>query len=524
MRIKRSVIEAVTSPTKLKKVHFFASAKDRTYACHPQTEATTNPNNATMSAAAPPPIKIVPPGPREVVSPERAQEFVNHWTQQLLDHRVKVQEALNDDDVNNTVLCDRISLTNKSYTPEAAEIIANFLKEPFEGGLPITYGIVEANLSDMIASQLTEQGLKVLRTICDAFADSELVEVDLSDNAVGEQGIGACRVVVNKSSLKALSLNNMGMAHETLSEVADILTNDEYGNGCIAERLTKFHYFNNMSGIEGCKAFARILEKSRDLVDLRFSSTRARQEGTDILAGALDACMMNERNANLQRLDLCDNQFGNKPSQEALFRILGATKSLTYLNLCDCSLGDDGVKKVCHALFESDSQLEHLDLSANELSRKGAKHVADFIRDCEGLKVLRMEDNEITSKGVELLAQAFHRGEDGIAIEEIQLNCNMIGALGARALIDAAGPDGSDMPNLRLIQLNNNSFASDVMSELEAAFGNKLGEMDENDSDGEADDDLSSDEEDSDSDEEGEAEGDRKVDALTDALEKSLIV
>eukprot|EP00804_Cyclotella_cryptica_P025796 CCRYP_002676-RA/>CCRYP_002676-RA protein AED:0.00 eAED:-0.00 QI:0/-1/0/1/-1/1/1/0/476 len=476
-----------------------------------------------MSAALSP-IKLEPPGDREFVDAPKAEEFVKEWTRQLLDHRANVQAALenNGDEIANTVLCDRISLCGKSYTPEAAEVIASFLSEPFQDGLPIAFGIVEADLSDMITSQLTESGLKVLRTICDAFADSELVDVNLSENAIGEQGAGSCKTVLSKSSLRRLSMCNNGLAAETMKDIVDILTNDEYGNGCIAEKLTKIHFFNNMSGPAGCREFARILEKSKELVDVRFSSTRAFKEGTDIFACALDACMTDGRNPNLQKLDLCDNNFVNKASQEALFRALGATKHLTYLNLSDCELGDDGVKKVCHALFESDSQLEHLDLSANELTRRGAKHIADYIRDCEALKVLRMEDNEITSKGVVQIAAAFHVGEDGSTIEELQLNSNAIGTIGARALIDAYGPDGKDMPNLKSIFLNNNSFTGDVVAELEAAFGDKLAEMDENDSDGEADDDLSSDDEEDE--EDGENEGDEHVDNLADAMEKSMIV
>jgi hypothetical protein len=125
-----------------------------------------------------------------------------------------------------------------------------------------------------------------------------------------------------------------------------------------------------------------------------------------------------------------------------------------------------------------------------------------------------MEDNELTSKGAELIAQAFHIGDDGSAIEEIQLTGNSIGTIGARALIDAAGPDGKDMPNLKMVLLNNNSFNAEVLSELEAAFREKLGELDENDSD----------EEEEDSDEEDAGDDDGKVDTLADAMEKSLIV
>ena len=185
---------------------------------------------------------------------------------------------------------------------------------------------------------------------------------------------------------------------------------------------------------------------------------------------------------------------------------------------------DDGVKKVCHALFESDSALEHLDLSGNNVERRGAKQIADYIRDSGGkLKVLCLDDNDLTSKGVVHIASAFHGSEDGHSIENIQLNYTMCGAIGARALIDAYGPDGKDLPNLKKICLDGNSFKEDIVGELEVAFDNKLVEMEENDSDGEADDDLSDDDSDEEDDDDGEDEN-GEVDALTDAMNKSLVV
>ncbi len=205
------------------------------------------------------PIKLEPPGEREVVDREKAEDFVKLWTEQLLDHRAKVQAAAatsgddcSDGNGNDVILCDRIRLSDKSYTAEAALLIASFLKEPFEGSsLPLAHGIVEADLTDIIASRMTDEGLFVLQTICDAFADSKLVELNLSENAIGEQAIQKCRTAINKKSLERLYLCNNGLAGESMERVADILTNDEDGDGCIAGNLTTLHFYNNMSGAEG---------------------------------------------------------------------------------------------------------------------------------------------------------------------------------------------------------------------------------------------------------------------------------
>mmetsp|Transcript_9839 Transcript_9839/g.14694 ORF Transcript_9839/g.14694 Transcript_9839/m.14694 type:complete len:480 (-) Transcript_9839:38-1477(-) len=474
------------------------------------------------------PLKLEVTGEREFVEAAKAREFVALWTEQLTAHRQEVQAILGDtteSNLGNVVLCDRIRLSDKSFSDEAADIIAAFLKEPFMGGRSIASGILYAELDDIIAGRMTEMGLHVLQTICDAFADAKLVDVNLSDNAIGQQGIGACKTVLSKPSLERLALCNNGLSEATMEQVADILTNDESGTGCVATNLTKIHFYNNMSGEGGCKQFARILEKSSKLTDIRFSSTRAGRDGSDIVASALDVALEEGRNANLEKLDLCDNNFGNKASQDALFRALGCTASLSYLDLRDCELEDDGVKKVCHALFESDSALEHLDLSGNAVERRGAKQIADYIRDSGGkLKVLCLDDNDLTSKGVVHIASAFHGSEDGHAIERLQLNYTMCGAIGARALIDAFGPDGKDLPNLTKICLDGNSFKEDIVGELEVAFDNKLVEMEENDSDGEADDDLSDEDSDEEEDDENEEEQNGEIDALTDAMNKSLVV
>ncbi len=212
-----------------------------------------------------PPIQLEPPGEREVVDRERAVEFVNLWTEQLREHRAKIQAAASstssdgdgdgDGNVNDGhpwILCDRIRLSDKSYTIEAAQVIASFLVEPlFDDYPPLAHGIIEADLSDIIAGRMTAEGILVLQSICDAFANSNLVDVDLSENAIGEQAIGACETVVTLKSLERLSLCNNGFSGETMTTVADLLTRDNDGAGCIAGNLTKIHFFNNMTGEEG---------------------------------------------------------------------------------------------------------------------------------------------------------------------------------------------------------------------------------------------------------------------------------
>ncbi len=390
-------------------------------------------------------------------------------------------------------MCDQICLSDKSLSAEAAETIAAFLNEPaFMDGPSVASGILCAQLADMIAGRPTDVGLNVLQTICDAFADAELVDVDLSDNAIGQQGIWACKTVLSKPSLTKLALGNNGLSEDTMKEVADTLIR----SGCVAN-LTKVHFYDNMSGEEGCKEFARILAESPKLTDLRFSGCRPGQAGSDIVASALDTALKEGRNANLEKLDLCDNFFDNETSQAALASVI-ERGALSYLNLGSCELRNDGVIKICLALVNHDSSLNYLDLSGNEVDIHGAEHIAGYIRDSGGqLKSLFLGDNELGNDGVIKICRALASHHDS-SLEDLNLSYSNMGDIGAHALIDAAS--AGKLPNLKTISLDGNYFTEDTVGALVNVFGDKLEEMEENDPDGEGDGNLSDDDSDEEAD------------------------
>eukprot|EP00565_Helicotheca_tamesis_P008513 CAMPEP_0185725720 /NCGR_PEP_ID=MMETSP1171-20130828/1910_1 /TAXON_ID=374046 /ORGANISM="Helicotheca tamensis, Strain CCMP826" /LENGTH=505 /DNA_ID=CAMNT_0028393913 /DNA_START=44 /DNA_END=1561 /DNA_ORIENTATION=+ len=467
-----------------------------------------------MSAPIPPPISLTPPGEREVVEEAKAEEFTRLWKEQLEEQKKKVLAATGKTELDESVvLCDKISLTNKSYTAGAAVHIASFLTATDGTNPSIASKITVADLSDIIASRMEDEGLQVLQTICDAFAHSSLIEVDLSDNAMGSKGIKACRAVLSgqAGSLERLSLCNNGLSGTSMQEVADILTDGGEDDEIVCERLKKIHFFNNMSGDVGCVAFARILSRCTGrLTDVRFSGTRAGSEGSALIASILEG-MGDEKVKNIERLDLADNSFGPEGANN-LGTALGRCSNLKYLNLRDCLLEDDGTGIVCRAIWSSDSPIEHLDISGNEITRHGAKSVAELIEENETLKVLLLEENELTSLGVKTIAKALEGALDGAKddvdsdddsgspetkskaiIEELSLATNECGRIGGKAILKAYGSAGENMPCLKKIDLNGNMFPEDIVESLTSAFGDKLQSMDENDDEEDVDEDIDED-------------------------------
>ncbi len=225
------------------------------FAVVPDLSRTNNtmPNLSPIQLG-PPPIPMT-----VVVNYDKAVDIIKLWKEQLLEHLAKVRAAVvhNDNTTGNEgnanhpsqILCDRIYLSGNSYTAKDAQVIASFLNESlFDDVPPLAHGIVEADLSNVIVSLGTEEGVIVLKTLCDAFTSSNLVHVDISENAIGEQGFEGCEAVLTKKSLERLCLNNAGLALKTMTKLADILTrDDEDGTGCIARNLTKFQISCNKS-------------------------------------------------------------------------------------------------------------------------------------------------------------------------------------------------------------------------------------------------------------------------------------
>mmetsp|Transcript_17682 Transcript_17682/g.24941 ORF Transcript_17682/g.24941 Transcript_17682/m.24941 type:complete len:474 (+) Transcript_17682:43-1464(+) len=455
------------------------------------------------------PITLVPDGERDVVDATKATDMISRWKNELISHR----DLLDVKDGTDVWLCDQLILSNKSYTADAASILSEFLTSREIFLPPLCQQIKKLDMSDVIASRMEDEGLAVLRTFSDTFLqidgeednNCKLVAVDLSDNAMGSKGVSACMSVIGRQggTLEELSLCNNGLSEASMSEVADILTDTSNSSDGfnIAQKLTKLHFFNNMSGDNGCIAFKRIASLFTDrLVDLRFSSTRAGAKGSAHILEALNLLAEKDVLINLKRLDLADNSFSGEESTSILSSVLSKCTSLQYLNLRDCLLEDSGIISVCEAIITSKCPLQHLDLSANEVTKVGAKSIAKVIAKTKhSLQNLLLEENEMTSIGVRSIVRALQCSDAVLPLQKVILSSNECGDIGAKVLLDILTSER--FKHLTSLNLDDNAISSDAVEELENAFGDKLESMDGNIDDDDVDENLSDIEDDDDLDE-----------------------
>eukprot|EP00166_Cyanidium_caldarium_P005010 ctg_572.g256 len=365
-----------------------------------------------------------------------------------------------------------LSLSGKSFGAEAAAVAAAHLSRLRPDSLRI------AHLADIIAGRPEEEALRVLRQITEALRGHELLELDLSDNALGAKGVRACEAVFTQQHrLERLYLCNNGLAADAARLIVSLLLPDDQKLA-----LRKLHLFNNLLQDEGAEALAPLVAHSPHLEDLRFSALRVSRRGSVSMSRALT-----EGTRRLRRLDWSDNTLGEEGGA-ALAEALALQPDLEEVLLRDCLLTDRGALPVLNALARrgASSRLRLLDMSGNELSGgQGARALARVIEASASLQVLRADENELRNTGAVVLARALqHRPPQYLPLTEVSLYMNEIGSRGARALVHSA----LSSPQLQRLNLNGNGISGETLEQLEAELRRNhrweiLAPLDENDED-----------------------------------------
>lgn len=285
---------------------------------------------------------------------------------------------------------ERVILSTWAFSEESAKVVADAMK-----ALP---GLKSVVLADIIAGRPEVEGLAVYRILGEVLKDIPLLEIDLSDNAVGPKGVEACRDLLSgQKELERLFFCNCGISAEAARSIADVV---------LFRTPTNFkviHFDNNMSGGGGAIAVADIVSASPNLTDFRFSSSRGTRDGGAALAIAFRQC------PGIRKINLHDNLWA-VPTGIEMGTTLRSLRHLTHLDIGDILLKDEGMEALTSGLVRGCAHsLLHLDVSANELTAEGAKHLGRCVRRLTRLQSLHAQENEMEDEGVEFVARAIER-------------------------------------------------------------------------------------------------------------------
>ncbi|CAO3587225.1 unnamed protein product [Absidia cylindrospora] len=262
-----------------------------------------------------------------------------------------------------------IRLGGNTIGVEAGEALADALKS--RSTLKV------AALSDIFTGRLLNEIPLALKALCDAFEQTSLEELDLSDNAFGPAGAEPLiDFLSNTKTLRILRLNNNGLGIGGGTMIAKALQASA-DNARAENRPSSLHTIicgRNRLEDGSSKALAQAFASHGTLQVVRMPQNGIRPDGIKTIVQGLSEC------PDLRHLDLQDNTFTSKGSQ-ALAAALAHWPQLSILNVGDCLLGKSGGVALAEALESgNNAQLTHLHLQYNEISAPAVTILAAAIK------------------------------------------------------------------------------------------------------------------------------------------------
>lgn len=174
-----------------------------------------------------------------------------------------------------------------------------------------------------------------------ALLPKQLVELDLSDNAFGPDGVKGFECLLKEDkNLKVLKITNCGLGPEGGEMVAKALACNE------GLKLTHFHAGRDRLENKGITALAHVFSVMASLHEVHVPQNGIKDSGMRELIAAL------QKSTDLHTLRVNDNWL-KAESTEQLLGLMLACRSLKELNISDGNMGTANVLAALRALRKS---------------------------------------------------------------------------------------------------------------------------------------------------------------------------
>ncbi|CAL8072206.1 unnamed protein product [Calicophoron daubneyi] len=288
-----------------------------------------------------------------------------------------------------------LDLRGNTLGIEAAEPIGQALRE--------NKCINRLLLSDLFTGRLKTEIAPALRHLSAGIVTSgaHLVELDLSDNAFGPNGVvGVVDLLASPAcfSLEILRMNNQGLGHEGCRQLTEAL---EKGRQASCKRGLKLKVFsagrNRLENV-GAKLLSEVLS---DMGSLEEFSVYQNGIGIHGVEGVYALVKILKKNPNLRVLNLSDNSLTPKGG-EAIAKALPFLSNLEELHLSDCILRSSGTRALASSLGDPDvaPNLRVLNLTGNEINRSVGISLILSLGDKSRLELLDLNANEFGKSGI----------------------------------------------------------------------------------------------------------------------------
>ena len=291
-----------------------------------------------------------------------------------------------------------------------------------------------ANLADIFTGRLLSEIPQALDSLLKALLKCpNLRTINLNDNAFGLNTVEPLRPFLSQHTpLQHLYLNNNGLGPAAGALVAE--------------------------------AIAQLAEKK----------AAVRKDGKDVLDLETVVCGRNRLETG---------------SMAAWVKAYQANRKVKTVKMVQNGIRQEGVAMLLQHGLSACTQLETLDLQDNTFTSLAAKTLANVLPTWAELRDLGVGDCLLGGRGGRMLGEALAKGGNE-KLEVLRLQYNEIDSKGLHALADAAS--GSGLPRLRRIELNGNKFSEEdsnieklqeILSKQKDEHANEYPGVDEDDED-----------------------------------------
>uniref|UniRef100_A0A8C8YNF3 Ran GTPase-activating protein 1 n=1 Tax=Prolemur simus TaxID=1328070 RepID=A0A8C8YNF3_PROSS len=292
---------------------------------------------------------------------------------------------------------EALRLEGNTVGVEAARVIAKALEKKSE--------LKRCHWSDMFTGRLRSEIPPALISLGEGLitAGAQLVELDLSDNAFGPDGVQGFEALLKSSAcftLHELKLNNCGMGIGGGKILAEALTECHRKSSAQGKPLALKVFVAGRNRLEndGATALAEAFGVIGTLEEVHMPQNGINHPGVTALAHAFAI------NPLLRVINLNDNTFTEKGAV-AMAETLKTLRQVEVINFGDCLVRSKGAVAIADAIRGGLPKLKELNLSFCEIKRDAALAVAEAMADKAELEKLDLNGNTLGEEGCEQLQE-----------------------------------------------------------------------------------------------------------------------
>ncbi len=291
-------------------------------------------------------------------------------------------------------------------------------------------------------------------------ASPDVQEVNFAGNTLG---VGACealaKVLAAKKKLQSANLADI-FTSRLLSEIPPAME-ALVGALLTLPELHTINFSDNAFGLNTCAPLVTFLSAHTPLEHLYLNNNGLGPIAGDKIANALVALAEKKRAANAKplRTVICGRNRLENGSMDGWAKAYSVHTGVTHIRMVQNGIRQEGITALIKNGLRHLSGLQVLELEDNTFTAMGSKALADIISGLAELKELGLNDCYLSARGWTMIAESLKLGKNG-KLELLKLQYNNVNSKGVELLADIH----QSLPGLRRIELNGNKFSEDEVS------------------------------------------------------------